>query len=270
MRDNKQNFAFPQNQPETQRPSYTRPTDLVKLPSKGHFYQEGHPFHNQEEIEIGYMTTKEEDILMSPSLNKKGTVFDKLIESISEKTIKAATLLPGDKNAILINARKNAYGNIYEVTVTCESCMKQSDLSIDLDDVKNKSLEDKGVEFTGRGTFVVSLPKTKSTVEVKMLTSEDEAEVRKKAQQKAKHNLPETAVTDRLRQMIVSVSGETDMLAINDFISNMPIADSREIQNKYIEVMPDVDFSFSHTCDDCGYENKGGVPILGTFFWPDK
>ena len=269
MRDNKQNFAFPPDQQETQRPSYTRPTDLVKLPSKGYFYPEDHPLHNQEDIEVGYMTTKEEDILMSPTLNERGLVFDKLIESVAIRTIKASSLLPGDKNAILINARKNAYGDNYEVIVTCQSCDQESNLQIDLSQVENKDLENKGVEFTGRGTFIISLPKTKSTVEIKMLNAEDEADIRKKAEQKAKHNLLEAAVTDRLRQMVVSVNGETDMLMINDFISNLPIADSREIQLKYIDIMPDIDFTYSHECD-CGHENKGGVPILGTFFWPDE
>jgi len=80
---------------------YTPPTDVVKLPSRGRFYPEGHPLHKVEEVEVYFMTTKEEDILVSTSYNKQGIVFDKLVESLLvKKTIKARTLLPGDKSAM--------------------------------------------------------------------------------------------------------------------------------------------------------------------------
>ena len=120
-RDNTQNIKFPE-QPQTvsiSRQTYTVPTDFVNLPSEGKFYSEGHPFHNTKEVEVKYMTTKEEDILTSPSYNEKGVVFDKLIENLLVENVKAATLLAGDKNAILINARKNAYGGEYPVEIGC-------------------------------------------------------------------------------------------------------------------------------------------------------
>ena len=117
MRNNEENFA-----PPPQQQSYSRPTDFVKLPSKGKFYPPGHPLYNKEEVEVSFMTTKEEDILLSPSYNKKGNVFDKLIESLIVGNVKAESLLIGDKNAILINARKNAYGSDYRVSLICQHC----------------------------------------------------------------------------------------------------------------------------------------------------
>ena len=57
---------------------------------------------------------KEEDILSSRSLLKKGLAIERLIESvICNKNITARELLVGDRNAILIAARSSAYGNIY-------------------------------------------------------------------------------------------------------------------------------------------------------------
>lgn len=267
MRDNVKHLA-----PQTgvQASVYSRPTDFVKLPSKGRFYPSDHPFNGEEEVEVGFMTTKEEDILVSPSLNEKGIVFDRLLESLLVKQVKAQTLLLGDKNAILINARKNAYGSNYDIVVTCPKCFKEAEKTIDLDEVEPKELASTGIEFTEQGTFVLELPRTKVVVELKLLTSTDEEEIVKKAEQKAKHNLPETLATDRLRQMIVSVNGDANMMSVNELISKMPIADSRFLKKKYLEAVPDVDFTYTHECEVCEHVSEGGVPLLGTFFWPDE
>ena len=57
------------------------PTEMVELPSKGHFYMDGHPL-SEGKVEIKYMTAKEEDILTSQNLIKQGTVIDKLMQSL--------------------------------------------------------------------------------------------------------------------------------------------------------------------------------------------
>ena len=51
------------------------PTEMVSLPSRGWFYDSKNPLASGE-IEIKYMTAKEEDILTSANLIKKGIVFD--------------------------------------------------------------------------------------------------------------------------------------------------------------------------------------------------
>tara|TARA_R100000008_G_C3578215_1_gene166617 strand:- start:373 stop:1182 length:810 start_codon:yes stop_codon:yes gene_type:complete len=266
-KNNQERFSFP-DAPSTQM-GYSVPTDFVELPSKGKFYPEEHPFYNKEEVEVKFMTTKEEDILMSPSYNKKGIVFDRLIDSILVDRVKVDSLLLGDKNAILLNARKNAYGSEYEVSLVCKQCYYEQKLVIDLDEVgiKSKALED--IEFTEKGTFVIRTPRTKKTVELKLLTAKDEEEIIEKIEQKTKHNLPEAVVTDRLRQIIVSVEGSTDILVISEFVSSLPIFDSKYIQKKYVQATPDVDFVYENTCEECGHINKGGVPINEGFFWPD-
>ena len=47
--------------------AYSVPTDFVDLPSQGRFYSESHPWYNKKTIEVRFMTTKEEDIITSPS-----------------------------------------------------------------------------------------------------------------------------------------------------------------------------------------------------------
>ena len=62
--------------------NWALPTEFVELPSKGKFYPPGHPLHNEETIEIKYMTAKEEDILTDRSLLKKGIAVDRVLENI--------------------------------------------------------------------------------------------------------------------------------------------------------------------------------------------
>jgi len=62
--------------------SFTTPTEFVELPSKGQFYPEDHPLHNKEVVEIKFMTAKEEDILSSESLLRKGLAINRLVESV--------------------------------------------------------------------------------------------------------------------------------------------------------------------------------------------
>ena len=60
---------------------YKFPTEMVELPSEGHFYFEGHPLSSGK-VEIKYMTAKEEDILTSQNLIQQGTVIDVLLNSL--------------------------------------------------------------------------------------------------------------------------------------------------------------------------------------------
>jgi hypothetical protein len=57
------------------------PTETIELPSQGLVYPEGHPL-KKGTCEIKYMTAREEDILASQNLIKKGIVLDKLFESV--------------------------------------------------------------------------------------------------------------------------------------------------------------------------------------------
>ena len=66
------------------------PTEFVELPSKGVFYTQGHPLHNQDTIEIKHMTAKEEDILTNLktfysfiSKNKPDAVKGAFIKKVS-------------------------------------------------------------------------------------------------------------------------------------------------------------------------------------------
>ena len=57
------------------------PTEIVELPSKGLIYPPSSPL-SKGEVEMKYMTAKEEDILTNQNYINKGTVLDELIKSL--------------------------------------------------------------------------------------------------------------------------------------------------------------------------------------------
>jgi hypothetical protein len=103
--------------------SYVTPTEFVELPSRGQFYPTDHPLHGKDVIEMRFMTAKDEDILTSPALLKKGVAIDRLIQNLVVDTnINPSNLLIGDKNAMLLAARISGYGEQYPVALQCNSC----------------------------------------------------------------------------------------------------------------------------------------------------
>ena len=92
------------------------PSEVIDLPSKGKCYPKDSPLSSGK-LEIKYMTAREEDILTSQNLLKKGIVIEKLLDSlILTKGANTDNLILGDKNAVMVASRILAYGPEY----TCE------------------------------------------------------------------------------------------------------------------------------------------------------
>ena len=121
---------------------WVTPTEFISLPTQGAFYPEGHPLCNVESIEIKYMTAKEEDILTSESLIKKGIALDRLLQSVMvDKSIPLNDLLVADKNALLIGTRITGYGPAYETNVTCPSCSSVTEYEFNLESRSYEGLD---------------------------------------------------------------------------------------------------------------------------------
>ncbi len=119
------------------------PTEVIDIPSGGKIYPKDSPLADGK-IEIKYMTTKEEDILMSENLIKKGVVIDKLLDSlIVTKGVTQESLVLGDKNAVLVAARILAYGPDYTCEVTNPNNPEQKvEHTFDLTECPFKTISD--------------------------------------------------------------------------------------------------------------------------------
>ena len=208
--------------------SYVTPTEFVELPSSGKLYPPDHPLHNQETVEIRYMTAKDEDILTSKALLRKGLAIDRMLENlIINSNVQVRDLLVGDKNALVLAARASGYGPTYDTKVTCPSCDAVVEYSFDISLCSSKpgkalSGQDEQISVTNNGTFLTTLPQTKYDLEYRILNGHDEAYLVEAANKKAKLKLPDAAATDLLKRVVVSVNGVTNRVEVNNFVENMP------------------------------------------------
>ena len=251
--------------------SFINPTEFVDLPSKGELYPEGHPAHGLDSIEIRHMTAKEEDILTSESLIKKGVALDRVIDSlIVDKRIKAANLLIGDKNALLIAARITGFGSDYGVKITCPACGEQTDTNIDLSDIQIKELApSEDYKPLPNGNYEIEFPQYNNLViEVKLLRGADERKLTQAREQRKKSKKDDALITDQLKAIIVRVMDVTDPALLKQFVEQCPTKISREIRTKYETIMPDVDMSVPFDCSNCSYESEVTMPLTADFFWP--
>ena len=253
--------------------SFVVPTEVVEIPSKGIFYPEGHPLCGSEAIEIKHMTAKEEDILTSKTLLKKGLALDRMIQSIVvDKSINTANLLSGDRNAIMMAARASAYGEDYTASVSCPSCGEQQNHEFNLSEIsclpldRHASLEN--VSKLPNNNFEILLPRTGVKVEVKVMTGKDEKELLKMVEKRKREKLSESMLTQQMSIYIVAVNGDMNKITINKFIQVMPAFDSRYMRTIYKTITPDIDSTQEFTCEFCDHVAELEVPFTTEFFWP--
>jgi len=250
----------------------TYPSEVVDLPSQGHFYESSSPLSGGT-INLKVMTAKEEDILTNQNYIKKGIVLDKLIESlIVDKNIKLDDLLLGDKNAVFVATRRFAYGDSYgPLQIKCPSCRENNECTFNLGELKYKDI-DVSKYPPGSNQFDVELPYCKKTVTCKLLTSGDEKQIDNELKMLQKIKTGNTSeVTTRLKYTIIAINGNNDKVEVKKFVDNeLTSRDSFELRKIIKERTPDVDLNFDFKCEQCNHEERIGVPLTVQFFWPDS
>ena len=238
------------------------PTETVTLPSKGLLYPKESPLAKGE-IEMKYMTAKEEDILTNANYLRNGTVIDKLLQALIVTPIDYSDLLIGDKNAILVAARILGYGKDYSVTYNGIETI------VDLTQLSEKTV-DESLFKAGVNEFTFTLPKSENTVTFKLLTHGDEQKIDAeiKGLQKVNPN-SSTDLTTRMKYIITSINGDRDQKNIRDFIDTYLLApDARALRQYYNQISPDIDMKYIPSNEN--YVGEGiDIPIGLNFFWPD-
>jgi len=252
--------------------SFVVPTEFVDLPSQGRYYPEGHPLHNQESIEIKQMTAKEEDMLTSRTLLKKGIALDRVVQSlIVDKTINVDSLLIGDKNALIIATRVSGYGNEYKTKVTCPACASTDEYNFDLNDsvvYRGEDTDILSITDNQDGTFDVVLPKLKTNVTFRLLIGADEKNL---LTNKASRNVGfEKLITTQLSRILLAINGDDSRDTIEYVVDNMPSIDSRHLRACYRAAAPNIDLTQTFVCEECGHDEEMEVPLTADFFWPDR
>ena len=250
---------------------YEVPTNFVPLPSSGQLYGAETNLHATEEIEIRAMTARDEDILTSQSLIKKGVAIERLLQSvIVDKSINIDDMIRGDRDALLIALRISGYGADYETKIICPSCTETLLNMFNLSQLPIRRLQIEPFEEYCN-LFQFQLPVTKKNVLWKFLTAGDEKEIaiiqkRRKAALKVNSD---NLITEKLIHSIVSIDGISDRSAISNFVKNMPAKDSIELRMYMDDNEPKVVMEDIFTCSECSTDSEVTVPMSVQFFWPN-
>ena len=241
------------------------PSEVVGIPSEGKVYPKDSPLRDGK-VEIKYMTAKEEDILTSQNLIKKGIVIDTLLDSlILTDGVKSEDLILGDKNAIMVAARILAYGPEYSAEITDPNTGEKNTFEFNLADCPFKKLPEKH----DGDTFKLKLPVSKKTIKYKLLTGKDEKLIESEltARKKVGSNIT-SELTTRLKHLIVEIDGSDDKTTINTFVDTMLSRDSLHLRQEINKVNPDI--ILKQNVEIGGESVEVDIPLTVNFFWPDS
>jgi hypothetical protein len=239
------------------------PSEIIDLPSGGVVYPKDSPL-SKGKIEIKYMTAKEEDILTSQNLIKKGVVIDVLLNSlILTEGITAEDLIIGDKNAVMVASRILAYGPEYEVELTNPETDEKFKHTFNLTECPFKELPE-GVDYS-QNLFEMELPISKKKIQFKLLSGKDEKAIDLQLKKTKKFG-SSTEITTRLRHAIVSIDGDDTLAVITTFINNMLSRDSLALRQYIAKIAPDI--VLEQDVDMEGELVTVDIPLTTEFFWP--
>lgn len=245
------------------------PVEMAPLPSCGRVYPKDSPLHGLEELDITPMTAREEDILTSEGLLKKGTVITELIKScLVNKYVDPGHMLIGDRNALMVSIRITGYGADYEAETQCSSCSVTTPKAFDLAGLELRRLTIEPVS-EGMNLFEFALPYTKKRVRFRFLTGDDETEIMATTAKQKKLGLrSDTMVTTNLLYSIVSIEGIEDRGKIARFVKMMPARDSMALRMYMRDHEPGIIMKQEVTCDACGEAEEVAMPMGVKFLWP--
>jgi hypothetical protein len=253
--------------PSHESKNYPFPTEIISLPSKGLVYPENNPL-SKGEITIKLMTAKEEDILTSTNLIKKGIHIDKLMESILvEPGVSPNDLLIGDKNALLVSSRVLAFGPEYEITVNDPNENEPVKVTVDLSKIQIKEVDESRLNRKNEYDYI--LPISKTPIKFKLLTHGDEIAIGKDVDASEKTLKQSNEITARYRRVIIEVDGNRDIGYISNFVSNRLLAgDSKGLRKYMAEITPDLDLKFDYESPFTGEKEALRIPFGVDFFYP--
>lgn len=246
---------------------FTVPTEQIELPSKGLLYTKESPLSSGQ-VEMKYMTAKEEDILTNVNLLRQGIAIEKMLKSLIKSPINYEDLSLGDRNGLLIAARILAYGKEYSFMYKNPNTGEEEKLTIDLQNLKYKEVN--WELFENKNEFEFTLPKSGNVVTFKLLTVTDDKKIDEEIKG-IKKNLGQDAglISTRLKHQILSVNGDYSTKTIRDFIDQgyLLSMDSIELRKYMASVTPDVLMSTNIILSD-GNQIDIDLPMTIDFFFP--
>jgi len=243
------------------------PSEMIDLPSKGLIYPTESPLSSGQ-IEMKYMTAREEDILTNANLLRQGIAIERMLKSLIKSPINYEDLTLGDRNGLLIAARILAYGKDYSFKYKNPNTGEEETVDIDLQDLKYKAIDES--LFNNKNEFDFILPHSKNAVTFKVLTVSEDKKIDEEIKGMKKMVGQEAGlISTRLKHQILSVNGDYSVKTVRDFIDQgyLLSRDSIELRRQIEKVTPDIDTNITFFLKD-NTEVSTGLPMTAEFFFP--
>jgi len=211
--------------------NFNLPHDVVKLPSKGVFYKS-----KKTAVKVGYLTAEDENYLLNND-SKEHIVMTLLRNKVYEHDLRPEEMTDGDVEAILIFLRNSSFGPEYVLNLIDPKTNKLFEHTEIIDVLNIKEIS---VKPDADGNFMAKLPKTNTTVKLRPLTFYEGLEIDKMSEQYPKGRTAPT-VTWRLNKQIIEVDGNSEPGVISQFVSTLPIMDSKHIRTFLRDNQPSLD-----------------------------
>ena len=236
---------------------FNLPHDVVQLPSKGRFYQNG-----KSSVKVGYLTAADENTLLGQR-NPDNLIQNLLRSKIYEPGLDVGTLLDCDVEAILIFLRNTSFGSEYTFSLRDPKTLKNFEVSTKLEELQTK---EPTISPNEQGLFELTLPKSGKHVKCKLLTIGDTQELTK-LQEAYPEGVVAPVITKRLEKHIKEFDGSTDPAEIASAIQVLPIADSKYIRNTLRDAEPRLDLERVFTAPS-GEKVSARITFGAEFFRP--
>jgi hypothetical protein len=246
---------------------FTVPTELIDLPSKGLLYPKENALSSGQ-VEMKYMTAKEEDILTNVNLLRQGLAIEKMLKSLIKSPINYEDLTLGDRNGLLIAARILSYGKDYSFMYKNPNTGEEEKVVADLQNLEYKQPD--WSLFSNKNEFEFKLPKSGNTVTFKLLTVVDDKKIDDEIKGVKKNlGLEAGGISTRLKHQIVAINGDYSVKSVRDFIDDghLLAMDSIELRKYIASITPDVIMKIDVSLSD-GEIVKVDLPMSAEFFFP--
>ena len=245
---------------------FTVPTEMIDLPSKGLVYPKENALSSGQ-VEMKYMTAKEEDILTNVNLLRQGIAIEKMLKSLIKSPINYEDLTLGDRNALLVAARILAYGKEYNLKYANPNTGESETIVVDLQKLGYKNVDLS--LFKNDNELTYELPFTKNTVTFKILTIEDDKKIDDEAKGIKKALGQDAGTSLRLKHQLTSINGDRSTKTVRDFIDSGALLsrDSNPLRQFIASVTPDIEMKTTVSLAD-GTETEIDVPMTAEFFFP--
>ena len=247
------------------------PTEIISLPSKGLVYPLDNPL-SAGQVEIRYMTAKDEDILTNQNFLKKGVALDKLYRALvvgngKGEPVNIDDMIMGDRSAVMLGARMLGYGADYTIEVVHPDTGKKIAHTVDLNELKPKELDES--LYNNSREFEFELPISKKTVQFKLKTAVEDKAIERAINAQEKSGQLTRTTTTQLKHLIVSIDGNDDKKFVSEFIDNHMLAkDSLLLRSHILDITPDYDLTITVDIPGEDYHEILALPIDINFFWP--